>query len=143
MHRLIALLIVFLASSNAHATARKSIAGVWIGRSGDSTYTLRLRTVSIDTPKTIEFVSGTLTTRTIRPGRVMTRTVPAWGQLMIPENEVVMLSFGERGKQTEFATGLNWDGYLELLLFSIRPRRGLDFHSGMNFQFVNPQPSSP
>lgn len=138
MRQLIALLITFFACSTAHAEIRPSIVGLWIARSGDTTYTMRLRNLSVDTPRTIESVSGTLTTRTSRADRVTTRTVPVWGQLIIPENQVVTLSFGERGKQTEFATGLNWGSYLELLLFSVRPKRGLDFITGTNFQRVDP-----
>ena len=137
---LAAIAIVLLAMSAAHAGETKSAAGVWAGVIGDTTYTLRLKTTSIDRARTIEEVEGTLTVRSMRPSGVTTRTVPACGQLLFIDKDAVVLNFGEVGRRRDYAVGIYWSGYLELMLFSIRGGGSLDFQGATTFQL---QPSTP
>lgn len=140
---LAALAIVCLTTSTALAGELTSGAGVWVGVIGDTTYTLRLKTTSIDPARTIEEVDGTLTIRSMKPSGVTTRTVAASGQFMLVKDTVI-LNFGEPGRHREYGIGISWTGYFELKLFSIRDGRGLDFQGTAEFEHQpEASPTSP
>lgn len=135
MNRICALLIIILSIPSGAVASRTTVAGVWLAHVGDTTYAMRLKSVSIDELKTIEQVRGNLTVRTMNAGRVTDRTVPVTGQFLIAK-ESVILSFGESGRQREHAVGIVWNSHIEAVMFSVRPGRPLDFHAATSFEAV-------
>ena len=142
MNRLISMFVIFLiATSPVCATESFSIAGVWFALVGDTMYTLRLQTDYIDTLRTLEVFTGTLTKQSTTAGGVTTRTLPVTGQRFKSDSSAVVMSFGEPGSQREYGVGKPWSTEIELTLFSIRPGRDIDFQGAA--YFVRQSPSTP
>lgn len=144
VNRLISTLVmVLIAASSVCAAETTSIAGVWVALVGDTMYTLRLWTESVDTARTIELFAGTVTRQSAGAGGVATRALPVTGQWLNSDGSIIVMSFGEPGNQREFGVGKLWTGEMELTLFSIRPGRSIDFQGAAYFLRQSPTTPSP
>lgn len=144
VNRLISMfVIIMIATSPVCATETPSIAGVWVALVGDTMYTLRLRTDYIDTIRTLELFTGTLTRQSATADGVATRTLSVTGQRFNSDSSVVVMSFGETGHQREYGVGRPWSDEMELTLFSIRPGRSIDFQGAAYFNRQSPARPPP
>lgn len=132
------ILILGLVSTATQARAGvRTLAGLWVATTDNTSYWLKLEATSADPARLIEELSGTMRVGSMEGSSVTTKEVPVTGQYLT-RTGIAVLNIGEPGVKRSYAIGdtrAEHTKQLDVKIFSVRPAHGIYFERELSLGF--------